>query len=150
MNHVQQEGHTAVGIFAAENKSSRVQKHLKNFRGLGESTVSSFKQIYQSLLAREKSSVGVIPTKRMGRLLAHGDIDEAVQKYIKALRAVISVPMVIAAAQGITEAKDKILLAEMEGASTYSVTGGGGGRDFSIYMLRPDCKPGRFKASSRL
>ena len=86
---------------------------------LGESTVRSFKVKYLSLVANGKSSVTSIPTKCMGRPLALGDFDQDVQKYIKALRAAgtaISAPLVIAAAQGIIEAKDRTLLVENGGS----------------------------------
>ena len=55
----------------------------------------------------------------MGRPLALGDLDQEVQKYIRALRATgtaISVPLVLAAAQGIIEAKDRTLLVEHGGS----------------------------------
>ena len=70
---------------------------------------------YLSLVANGKSSVTSIPTKCMGRPLALGDFDQDIQKYIKTLRAAgtaISAPMVVAAAQGIIEAKDRTLLVE--------------------------------------
>ena len=46
-------------------------------------------------------------------------VDQEVQKYIRALRAAgtaISVPLVLAAAQGIIEAKDRTLLVENGGS----------------------------------
>ena len=115
-----EEDRAAIGKFAAENGNARAQKHFKEkFPELGESTVRSFKQKYLSLLASGKTNVTVIPTKLMGRPLTLGDIDETVQKYIKALRVAgtaISAPLVLAAAQGIVEAKDRTLLVEHGGS----------------------------------
>ena len=106
----------AIGRYAAENGNTMVQKHFKSkYPELGESTVLSFKQKYLSLVASGKSTVTSIPNKRMGRPLALGDLDQEVQKYIRALRATgtaISVPLILAAAQGIIEAKDRTLLVE--------------------------------------
>ena len=110
----------AIGKHAAENGNTSYQKHFKEkFPELGESMVRSFKQKYRSLVAGGKSSIASIPTKRMGRPLALGDLDQEVQKYIRALRAAgtaISVPLVLAAAQGIIEAKDRTLLVENGGS----------------------------------
>ena len=110
----------AIGKYAAENGNTSAQKHFKEkFPELGESTVRSFKQKYLSLVAGGKSSIASIPTKRMGRPLALGDLDQEVQKYIRALRAAgtaISVPLVLAAAQGIIDAKDRTLLVENGGS----------------------------------
>ena len=70
-------------------------------------------------MASGKTVVTSIPSKKMGRPLAVGDFDQEVQKYIRALRAAgtaISVPLVLAAAQGIIEAKDRTLLVEHGGS----------------------------------
>ena len=115
------EDRAAIGKYAAENGNASAQKHFKKkFPELGEGTVRSFKQKYLSLIANSgNSSITSIPTKCMGRPLALGDFDQEVQKYMKALRAAgtaISSPLVVAAAQGIIEAKDRTLLVENGGS----------------------------------
>ena len=79
------EDRAAIGKYAAKNGNASAQKHFKSkFPDLGESTVRSFKKKYLSPLAVQ-TDASSIPTKCMGRPLALGDLDQEVQKYIKAL-----------------------------------------------------------------
>ena len=76
---------------------------------------------YLPLIASRESSITSIPMKCMGLPLVLGDFDQQVQQYIKTLRAAgtaISSHLVhvVAAAQGIIEAKDGTLLVENGGS----------------------------------
>ena len=110
----------AIGKYAAENGNSNAQKHFKkNFPELSESTVHSFKKKYLSLIAIGKVNITSITTKYTGRPLVLGDFNQQVQKYLNSLRTAdtaISAPLVIAAAEGMIEAKDRTLLVEHGGS----------------------------------
>ena len=78
----------------------------------------SFKKKYLAGVARGEN-VTSIPSKKTGRPLTLGKIDGDVQSYTKSLRAAgtpISVPVVIAAAEGIVQARDRTLLADHGGS----------------------------------
>ena len=77
------------------------------------------KYMYLAALARGET-VNKIPSKKTGRPLTLGEIDGDVQNYIKSLRATgtppcISVPIVLAAAEGIVRTRNPTLLTEHGG-----------------------------------
>ena len=101
----------AIGKYAAENGNTSARKHFKEkFPALGESTVRSFKQKYIPVSGSRRQEQHCQYPNQPNFNLALGDLDQEVQKYIRALRAAgtaISVPLVLAAAQGIIEVKDR-------------------------------------------
>ena len=110
------EDRARIGRFAAENNNASA---LKRFRGdfpdLSESTVRGFKSKY--LAATKKMQTGEIvtsiPSQKRGRPLTLGELDGAVQEYIRALRKAgtpVSTEVILAAAEGIVVAQDRTLL----------------------------------------
>ena len=95
-------------------------------QGLGESTVRLFKKRYLEELKRAKNSVPVgevpvvkeISVKTRGRPLLVREFDSNVQMYIKALRNAgtpVSVPVVLAAAEGVITARNRSALLKYGG-----------------------------------
>lgn len=117
------EQRAAIGRYAAEHSNAAAVKKFKGDfeHGLGESTVRLFKKKYLEELkrAKENAQAGKVPevkkitAKIRGRPLLLGEFDSDVQMYIKALRKAgtpISVPVVLAAAEGVIMAKNRSIL----------------------------------------
>ena len=108
-----------IGKHAAENgNSSALKKFRRVYPDLGESTVRSFKRKYYEVLKEQVRQSGQsaivesIPSKKRGRPLTLGDLDNEVQQYVRALRTAgtpVGSPVMIAAARGIVMAKKSSL-----------------------------------------
>ena len=96
-------------------------KHFaKEFPTLGESTVRLFKKQYvaDSKKVGPDEEITQLAKKKRGRPLTLGNLDEKVQKYIRALRKAgtpVNARVVLAAAEGIVKATDRTLLFENGG-----------------------------------
>ena len=78
----------------------------------------SFNTKYLAAIARGEMVIK-IPSKKTGRPLTLGEIDGDIQNYVKSLRATgtpTSVPIVLAAAEGIVRAMNQTFLAEHGGS----------------------------------
>ena len=130
---------TEIGKHASENGNSSAQCHFKSkFPDLEESTVRSFKKKYLVGVARGEN-VTSIPSKKTGRPLTLGKIDGDVQSYIKSLRAAgtpIPAPVVIAAAKGIVQARDRTLLADHGGSILLN-------QSWAVSLMRWDMRGGK-------
>jgi hypothetical protein len=87
---------------------------------LGESTVRLFKRQYLGALKKcaVDGEVKTIPSKKRGKPLALGQLDEDVQKYVRALRkagTAVNAAIVLAAAEGIVTSRDRTLLVRYRG-----------------------------------
>ena len=107
-----------IGKYAAENGNAAALKKFRcDITDLGESTVRLFKKRYLEELKKvpHGGTVSSIASRRRGRPLALGkEMDDDIQKYIKALRKTgtpINTAVILAAAEGIITAKDRTLLA---------------------------------------
>ena len=78
-----------------------------------------FKKRYlEQLRASLGTEVTSIASRKRGRPLALGDVDEDVQKFITALSksgTPVNIPVILAAAEGIIKSRDRTLLAEHGG-----------------------------------
>ena len=94
--------------------------------GLSESTVRYLKRRYHEVsTVNAGHDVTSLPSKKRGRPLSLGELDDDVQKYIIALRQAgipINCKIVIAAATGIVKATDRTLLYENGGHLTLTKT----------------------------
>ena len=110
------EDRARIGRFAAENSNASTLKHFRSDSpDLSKSTVRGFKSKY--LAATKKMQTGdivtAIPSRKRGRPLTLGELDGAVQDYIRALRKAgtpVSTEVILAAAEGIVVARDRTLL----------------------------------------
>ena len=76
-----------IGKYASENSTSSAQRNFSKTHGnIGESTIRSFKQKYETMIKKKELPKKVIPAKKLGRLVLLGDIDEMVQRFLHALR----------------------------------------------------------------
>ena len=76
-----------VGKYAAENgNTAALRKFRSEIPSLGESTVRFFKKRYlDELRVSSGAAVTTIASKKRGRPLTLGDVDDEVQKFIKAV-----------------------------------------------------------------
>ena len=100
-----------MGKYAAENgNAAALRKFRSELPNLGESTVRFFKKRYlDELRISTGTAISTIPSRKRGRPLTLGDIDEEVQKFIRALRKAgtpINTAVVLAAAEGIVVSID--------------------------------------------
>ena len=136
------EQRASIGRYAAEHSNAATVKKFKsNFeQGLGESTVRLFKKRYLEELKRANNSVPVgdipvvieISVKTRGRPLLLGEFDSDVKMYIKALRKAgtpVSVPVVLAAAEGVITARNRSVLLKYGGHIKL-------GRPWAVSILR--------------
>ena len=109
-----------VGKYAAENgNAAALRKFKAEIPNLGESTVRFFKKRYlDELRVSPGVPVTTIASRKRGRPLTLGEIDEEVQKFIRALRkagTAINTAVILAAAEVIVTSRDRTLLAEHGG-----------------------------------
>ena len=123
------EQRASIGRYAAEHSNAAAVKKFKpDFeQGIGESTVRLFKKKYLEELRKTKENVSAhdsvpqvneISAKVRGRPLMLGEFDIDLQTYIKALRKAgtpVSIPVVIAAAEGVITARKKSALLKYGG-----------------------------------
>ena len=122
------EQRAAIGRYATEHSNTAAVKKFKGDfeRRLGESTVRLFKKKYLEELKRAKKNTpaGEVPevkkiaVKTRGRPLLLGELDSDVQQYVKALRKAgtpVSVPVMLAAAEGVIMANNRSLLSKYVG-----------------------------------
>ncbi len=117
-----------VGRHAVANEVMRaVRKYLKEYEGINESTVRSFKRLYieevsKKRRAGESQIVCKLPSKKRGRPVLLGKrLDDIVQEYILNVRAAggtINIAIVIAGAQGLVKSVNRTMLAEYGGPAT--------------------------------
>jgi len=110
----------AIGKYAAEcANAAALRKYQREVPDLGESTVRLFKKRYlEQLRASPGTEVTSITSRKRGRPLALGDVDEDVQKFFIALRksgTPVNTPVILAAAEGIIKSRDRTLLVEHGG-----------------------------------
>ena len=101
-----------VGKYAAEiGNSAALRKFRLELPNLGESTVRFFKKRYlDELPICSGAAVTTIPSRKRGRPLTLCEIDEEVQKFIRALRKAgtpINTSVVLAAAEEIVVSKHR-------------------------------------------
>ena len=138
-NHCTAEERAMLGRYAVENGPTRVSKHFSKLlrKNISEPTTRRFKEEYllklkellkekpQEKLSMANSTavnpveIKSLPSKHQGRPLLLGkELDQAIQEYIKNLRAVggvVNISIVIGAARGIICARNSDLLLENGG-----------------------------------
>ena len=132
----------SIGRYAAEHSNSATVKKFKSDfeQSLGESTVRLFKKRYLEELKKVKETLPVgeapavkeIAVKARGRPLLVGEFDADIQSYINALRKAgtpVSVPVVLAAAEGVITARNRSALLKYGGHIEL-------GRPWAVSILR--------------
>ena len=111
-----------IGRYAAENgNAAALKKFRSDIPDIGESTVRLFKKRYLEEVRKvpRGERVDKIMSRKRGRPLELGkELDNDVQKYVKALRKAgtpINTAVILAAVEGIITAKDRTLLASNGG-----------------------------------
>ena len=120
------ETRASIGKYASLRGPAATVRHFSGICGhaVPESTVRKFRDIYRAELKAQSSltsgpvTVSSLPCKPKGRPLLLGNLDAVVKQYVLQLRAaggVINADVVVAAARGIVESKDRSKLVEYGG-----------------------------------